>query len=224
MERHETKHTDRARGPEDIEAAMEAAIRAEQRRERLMIGAWVGATVVALVATVMLLESCGGSGSTGTRSASLADGADPLPVVVPAAVQGGSSGPEPGQGLVTVGEVGAHELLPAPPDVVASVSDTSVSAGQAVEVTVEATPDVVEVSLADGLGDAIPMVRDSNGLTWRAHYRVPLRPRGDRLGLSVTAKNQDGRWRRVWLFLELEAARARVETAADVSADSSGTR
>jgi hypothetical protein len=225
MERHETKRNDRARGPEDIEAAMEAAIRAEQRRDRIMIGAWVGGTVVALLATVMLLESCGGSGSTGTRAAShSSDDAGAQPVAVAASVEGAPVGLTPEQGLVQVGDGAAHDPLSVPPDVIAAVSDTDVTPGQPVEVTVEATPDVTEMALADGLGDAIPMVRDSSGLTWRANYRVPLRPRSERLGLSVTAKNQDQRWRRVWLFLEVGDGGARTGTEVETPVDSSGTR
>jgi hypothetical protein len=224
MERHEAKHTSEPGGTAAIEAAMESAIRAEQRRERLMIGAWVGLTVVALVGGVMFLESCGGSRTTPARTASHPDASTGAPVAVVASTDGVEGGVAAEQGLLQVGDGSAHEPLSAPPDVIASVSDTVVSAGQPVEVTVEATPDVTEMALADGLGDAIPMVRDSNGLTWRANFRVPLRPRSERLGLSVTAKNQDHRWRRVWLFLEVESARPAEPTAVETPVDSGTTR
>ena len=212
MERHEEKVTNRAGAPEPFDAEMEKSIRAEQRRERLMIGAWVGATVVALVATVMLLESCGHSGPSTARTASYGESAGGSPVAVAASTSGGAQGSEGGQGPLTVGDGSTHEPLSAPPDVVVSVSDTLVTAGQPVEVVVEATPDVTEMALSDGLGDAIQMVRDTSGLAWRVNYRVPLRPRSDRVGLSVTAKNQDHRWRRVWLFLEVGDGRPRAET------------
>lgn len=203
MERQEEKHTNRASAPDPIDEAMELAIRAEQRRERLMIGAWVGATVVALVATVTLLESCGSSGGSGTGTASYPETEASAPVAVAASTDGAVTASTPQEGVPFVQD-GSEGVSPsAPPDVVVSASDTAVTAGQAIEVTVEATPDVTEMALSDGFGDAIPMVRDSSGLTWRANYRVPLRPRSERLGLSVTAKNEHGRWRRVWHFLEV---------------------
>jgi hypothetical protein len=214
MERHEQKHTDRAQRPEAFDAEMERAIRAGERRERLMIGAWVSATVVALVATVTLLESCGGSRTSSTPSASTAGDVDPGTVAVAASVGGDLQGGTTGPGPLVVGDGSTHDPLSVPPDVIPSVSDTLVTAGQAVEVVVEATPDVTEMALSDGFGDAIPMVRDSTGLTWRVNYRVPLRPRSERLGLSVTARNQDHRWRRVWLFLEVGQGQPRVESQA----------
>ena len=100
-----------------------------------------------------------------------------------------------------------------PPDVVASVSDSFVTPGQPVEVSVEGTPDITEMALSDGRGDAIPMVRDASGLVWKVNYRVPLRPRTDRLGLSVTAKNDSQRWRRVWLFLQVDDGKQQAESA-----------
>jgi len=58
------------------------------------------------------------------------------------------------------------------------------------------------------------MVRDEVGNTWRVGYRVPLRPGTDRLGLSVTAKNESHRWRRVWLFLQVNDGRQEADAAA----------
>ncbi len=77
---------------------------------------------------------------------------------------------------------------------------------------VEGTPDVTEMALSDGHGDALPMVRDSTGNTWRVNYRVPLRPRASRIGLAVTAKNDAHRWRRVWLFLQVNDGKQQVES------------
>jgi len=90
-------------------------------------------------------------------------------------------------------------------------SDTFVTAGQPIEVMVEGTHDVTEMALSDGRGDALPMVRDSTSDTWRVNYRVPLRPKTDRLGLAVTAKNDSHMWRRVWVFLQVDDGKQKVE-------------
>jgi hypothetical protein len=52
---------------------------------------------------------------------------------------------------------------------------------------------------------------------WRAQDRVPLHPRHERFGVSVTARNDADRWRRVWVFLNVGApdSSATVETPAD---------
>src|SRR5262245_31905004 len=211
MERHEEKSANRANEPEVLDDAMELAIRAQRRRERLTIGAWVGATVVALIVIATVLDKSGSSKPT-ARTASYDQSAGQGPVAVTASSDGVVHELTPEQGLPPLA-VGAPEGgLSAPPDVVAAVSDTFVTAGQAVEVTVEATPDVTEMALADGFGDTIPMVRDSSGLVWRVNYRVPLRPRTDRLGLSVTAKNEEHRFRRVWLFLEIGDGQSREQS------------
>ena len=68
------------------------------------------------------------------------------------------------------------------------------------------------MALSDGRGDALPMVKDSTGNVWRVNYRVPLRPKTDRLGLAVTAKNEGNRWRRVWMFLRINDGTQQVET------------
>ena len=210
MERHEEKFTNRANEPEALDEAMEAAIRAQRRRERITIGAWVGATVVALIVIATVLDKSGSAPTA--RTASYDNGASQAPVAVTASSDGVVHELTPEQGL-PLQSIGTPEGgLSAPPDVVAAVSDSFVTAGQAVEVTVEATPDVTEMALADGIGDAIPMVRDSSGLVWRVNYRVPLRPRTDRLGLSVTAKNEEHRFRRVWLFLEIGDGKTREES------------
>src|SRR6185503_11982871 len=104
-----------------------------------------------------------------------------------------------------------------PPDLEAAVSDTFVTAGQPVEVVVQGTSDITEMALADGRGEPIPMVRDSSDDTWRVDYRVPLKPRQDRLGLSVTAKNEHGKWVRRWLFLTVDDGKQQVESAPDTT-------
>jgi hypothetical protein len=92
-----------------------------------------------------------------------------------------------------------------------------VTAGQPIEVKVQGTPDIVEMALADGRGDPIPMVRDSSDDTWRVDYRVPLKPKQNRLGLSVTAKNEQKKWARVWLFLTVDDGKQQVESTPDTT-------
>lgn len=192
-----------------------AAARAAARH-RAMIGAWVGITAVALVATVALLESCGQDGG-GTKAAS-------NPHQTTAAPQQNVIASSDGEQVAGGGTVlqqpfeSSEELKSVPPDAVVSASDTFVTAGQPIEVRVEATADVTEMALSDGLGDALPMVRDSSSNIWRVNYRVPLRPRADRLGLAVMAKNDSNRWRRVWLFLQIDNGKQQVETQTPVEA------
>ena len=207
MERQPTKHP--YRDLEALDEANEAAIRTQRAREKAMMGIWVGGTVLALLATVALLESCGGSKSS-TRQVSQAHSEPSTGQVVVAStlpIEAGAA--ETGSTALQSGSDGS--ALSVPPDVVPSVSDQFVTPGQPIEVTVEGTPDITEMALADGRGDAIPMVKDTSGLVWRVNYRVPLRPRTDRLGLAVTAKNDQHRWRRVWVFLTVDDGKQQVE-------------
>ena len=208
MERHPAKQSQH--DLDALEQATEAAIRQQRRRERALMGVWVGGTLVALVATVALLESCGNSRTSASRRVSYGQQDATAPQAVVA-----STGPiqaETSSGLDAVNTIGGEsDGLTVPPDVVASVSDSFVKPGQPIEVSVEGTPDITEMALSDGRGDAIPMVRDSSGLVWKVNYRVPLRPRTDRLGLAVTATNDTHRWRRVWVFLEVGDGTQHVE-------------
>ena len=210
MERHNPQHTPLPQ--EQHEQALEAAIRGQRTRERTVLGAWVGATLLALVSTVMLLESCGSHDRTSARQATYTETSAATSQAVVAAAQPLPAGP--GESLdESASAPVAGDPLSVPPDVVASVSEAFVTPGQAVEVTVEGTPDITEMALADGRGDAIPMVRDASGEMWRVNYRVPLRPRTDRLGLAVTAKNDSHRWRRVWVFLQVDDGRQQAGAA-----------
>ena len=182
---------------------------AAESRHRAMVSAWVAATIVALVATVTLLESCGSNNSS-IKPASSTQQSTVAPqqnvVASTDGLQGTVSSSLPPQ------IESSDELKSVPPDAVVAVSDTFVTAGQPIEVVVQGTPDVTEMALADGRGDALPMVRDSSSDVWRVNYRVPLRPKTDRLGLSVTAKNESNRWRRVWVFLQVDDGKQQVET------------
>ncbi len=210
MERHPETSQNPASEWNALAAATRIARERQTRRERALIGAWVGATTVALVATCMLLEGCGGGG---THHAATASHVNDSPSTATAVVA--SNVPvEPAGGIETSQPLGSESVSDpgtVPPDMVVAVSDTFVTAGQAVQVSVEGTPDITEMALADGRGDAIPMVRDSSSQVWRVGYRVPLRPGTDRLGLSVTAKNDAQRWRRIWLFLNVDDGKHRVE-------------
>jgi hypothetical protein len=174
-----------------------------------------------VAAAVLLLSGCGGDrGATKvaststpapvieTSSAGAAMPASAGPVVPGATValsQGSTSNPA-GEGL--------------PPEIAIGDLETRVTPGQVVEVTVYGTPDVTEMSLWDGRGDRVAMLHDEARDVWTAKYRVPIRSREDRIGLSVTARNESSRWRRVWVFLHLGDGAVHQESEAP--ADSSG--
>ena len=89
-----------------------------------------------------------------------------------------------------------------PPEVSASVQDSVVTPGAAVEITAEASIDATDLVLWDGIGKRQSFVYDLKGKLWRTYYRVPIKS-ANRLALSVTAKSQGGRWRRVWVFVNV---------------------
>lgn len=98
---------------------------------------------------------------------------------------------------------GSAESQSLPPEIAVSIADTLVEPGAAIEIVAEGTPDVTEMVLWDGLNDRQAFYHDASRNEWKVSYRVPLRPKQDRIGLSVTAKNEAGRWRRVWVFLQV---------------------
>ena len=110
---------------------------------------------------------------------------------------------------------GGAERLPAnadslPPDVVASASALVAERGQVVEITAQGSLDITEVILSDGLHKT-PLAYDLEAKAWRGVYRVPMRTKGDRVGLAVTATNGQGRWQRVWVFIEVGKPGGEVE-------------
>jgi len=158
-----------------------------------MKGNWTGITLVAIAAAALAI-GCGSekldqaSAGSATPAAAVAQSTEPSlqsPVVeAPQAESLGTNvAEEPG------------------PEVAASIGDTLVVPGGVVEITAEASEDVVEVVLQDDLGRKQPLGYDAEHKTWRTTYRVPMRVPTERLGLSVTARNDAHRWRRVWLFL-----------------------
>jgi hypothetical protein len=113
----------------------------------------------------------------------------------------------PQAGLVTTAPT-VTEPLPAaadslPPDVVATASALVAQPGQVVEITAQGSTDVTEVIFSDGLKKT-PLAYDMEAKSWRAVYRVPMRTKADRVGLAVTATNGQGRWQRVWVFIDVD--------------------
>lgn len=177
---------------------MEAEERSPRRWPRVL-GAFAALFVASVVAGV-LLSGCGrqGGSATGTETSAA--------VVTPETgeqvqVAAAAVAPAPAQGL-SAGDLAVREGLP--PDLSVSVPDTLVIPGEVVDFTVLGTTDVSEMALSDGRDEPLPFVRDEGADTWRVQYRVPLHPRGERFGVSVTAKTELGRWRRVWVFLHVE--------------------
>ncbi|NOT35420.1 MAG: hypothetical protein HOP12_14845 [Candidatus Eisenbacteria bacterium] len=161
---------------------------------------WFGALVIALTAG-LLLSSCGEQ----NRSTDQASSPSQTVVAIPAGHTPATSASAP----VVTSSV-ALESKPvvssgAAPDIAVSVTDTLVMLGQTVEFVVDATPDVSEIALSDGHGDTRALVRDANSNVWRVTYRVPLRSRLERYGVSLTARTDGHRWRRVWTFLHIDS-------------------
>ena len=212
MDRNQKNTQNRAIAHNALAAAQMAALEAESRRKRSMLFAWGSVTAMALVATIGLAEGCAHDHTRVSSEVSGSSSATQQAVV--ASTEGMTAGASsPLQ--VPVGSVDGDRSVP--PDLVAAVSDTFVTAGQPIEVKVQGTSDIVEMALADGRGDPIPMVRDSSDDTWRVDYRVPLRPKQSRLGLSVTAKNEQKKWARVWLFLTVDDGKQQVESTPDTT-------
>ena len=84
------------------------------------------------------------------------------------------------------------------PEIALEVESRQVRPGEAVEVSALGSPDVNEVTLQDGMGRSTSFAYALQAKAWRGFYRVLMK-----LALSVTAKNDARRWRRVWLLLEV---------------------
>ncbi len=108
----------------------------------------------------------------------------------------------PEAGMGSEGLAASTDSLP--PDVTALAPDSLVTPGSVVEITAQASTDAGTVILTDGLGHKYPFAYDTDAKAWRIHYRVPIKTSLDKLGLSVTATNGTNRWKRVWVFLNVE--------------------
>jgi len=169
----------------------------EPRRWLRVMGAFAALFVAAVAAGVLL-------GGCGRQNESAAGSEASVAVATPetrAQARAAAAAPAPAQGL-SAEDLAVREGLP--PDLSVSVPDTVVAPGEVVDFTVLGTSDVSEIALSDGRDEPLPFVRDGGADTWRVQYRVPLHPRSERVGVSVTAKNDLGRWRRVWVFLRVE--------------------
>ena len=158
-----------------------------------------GALALSMIGIAMVAMGCGGrqhaestSSVGGGQDAVAASAALPAP---PIAAIAGSSAAE---------QISTVTNDSVPPDVSASIADSLVTPGTVIEVLAKSSPDVEEVLLADGIGKPQRFAYDQTSDSWRASYRVPVKFPGERLGLAVTAKNNTQRWRRVWVFLEME--------------------
>src|SRR5262245_44623721 len=137
-----------------------------------------------LVAAVLVGFIVGGCGEQSSQVAS--SGPQVERPAEGAAVVAMNPGPAGGKSVEEGADVPSADSLP--PEVLASVTDTLVVPGAAVEITAQTSADAVDLLLSDGRGKPQPFVYDGAGKVWRSYYRVPLRS-DDRLGLSVTAKN-----------------------------------
>ena len=166
----------------------------------LLVGSAVIATVLLVAVAGAMMFGCGSheSGTSSSSSAS-APSAEPSAQASEAVTAAATIPAAPG-GAPASPKVVREGL---PPDLTVSVEDTLVTPGEAVEFLVEGTPDVTEVTLSDGRDEPLPLVRDEGKDTWRVMYRVPLHPRYERFGVSITAKNAANRWRRSWVFLHV---------------------
>jgi hypothetical protein len=162
-----------------------------------------GALFVAAVAAGVLLAGCGKQDGSGARVEASAQAVEQESGTHAQAASAVGT-PVPAQPGLSAEDLATREGLP--PDLEVTVADTLVAPGEPVEFTVEGTTDVSQVALSDGRDEPLPFVRDEGTNVWRVQYRVPLHPRQERLGVSVTAKNDLARWRRVWVFLHVEKA------------------
>ena len=176
---------------------------------RMAIG---GVLLAALVAIGAFVQSCGQqkSGSAGVEPRSGGVTAEPAAQATPPAAAAGAIQAPGGQASQET-----SESQGVPPDVAVAAVDTLVSPGAAIEIGFHATPDVTEMALSDGSGEPQAFYHDPASDTWKVSYRVPLRPKTERLALSVTAKNDEHRWRRVWLFLHVANPAEEEKAAAD---------
>ena len=167
-----------------------------------VFGAFAALFVASIVAG-LVLSGCGGSGDSGARTETSAQ-VEGQETVTHAQVASTVVAPAPAPAGLSAEDMASRESLP--PDLEVTVEDTLVAPGEVVDFLVEGTDDVSQIALSDGRDEPLPFVRDPGTNLWRVQYRVPLRPKHDRIGVSVTAKNELARWRRVWVFLHVEKA------------------
>jgi len=159
-----------------------------------------GRVILASAALAILAFGCGKHSEDQQASASQGDATQAVAVEHTGPASTGASGSsQHGEQAQSGSGVSADSL---PPEIAVSAPDTLITPGSVVEITASGSPDVVEMTLSDGLRKQ-PLTYDSSASVWRTFYRVPMRIRGDRVELSVTAKNGVNRWRRVWVFMDV---------------------
>lgn len=185
--------------------------------DRPRIGWPLAGAALAVLATAFVAAGCGHERH---RSAETYGEAGTDVVAVPAYDAGGSGETAQAAVLESGTEGAARDAMEAapgdgsmPPDIIVTASNTRVVPGEVIDVAVQATPDVVEVSLWDGIGDRQALVYDMDARAWRVSYRVPLKLPWERTGLAITAKNEANRWCRSWVFIEMEKSAPLADTA-----------
>jgi len=179
------------------------------------ISIWTGQTLVASIlvsaALALVALGCGEQKQKATAETSTSE----APIAA-----AHETAPTPGGQTVAASATGTPEIGQVeslPPDVAATAPDTLVAPGSVVVITALGSADVTSVTLADGLGEKTPFTFDSESNLWRASYRVPVKTREDRIGLSVTASTDASRFKRVWLFLKTRESAEKAATTAEDS-------
>ena len=113
----------------------------------------------------------------------------------------------------TQGTVDAAIAESLPPEIDATISEEPVAPGTVIEISAVGSSDVTEMVVQDSRGKTYPMTRIDDTAAWRAYYRLPIKVTGDRVALSVTARNGVNQWTRVWVFPKV----VREEASADSS-------
>ena len=105
-----------------------------------------------------------------------------------------------GTAITTDGALDAAVSESLPPEIDATVSEEPVLPGSVIEISAVGSSDVTEMIVTDARGKTYPMTRIEETGAWRVFYRIPMKVAGDRVALSVTAKNGVNQWQRVWVF------------------------
>jgi len=193
-----------------------------KRKEWIERGGDVLVMSFAVAAAMLLLSGCGQERRAEKPLAGSSTSAAPVEAVAAVATAGAPAA----NAALSQGSTSNGGETTLPPEIALAEMDTLVMPGQPVKITVYGTPDVAEMALSDGLNGRQPLVHDESSDTWNVDYRVPLRPKSDRIGLSVTAKNAANRWRRVWVFLHVDEGGEDCGGSEDTvaAADSSATK
>lgn len=182
----------------------------DARRRLLVRVGWGSELLAGSIALGLLISGCGADPNSGTQAESGAQA-----TIVPASQEGTTAALEPVSGQAS-GPVGVSEASTEPPDVVLSVEDTMFARGESIEIRAEATSDVIELILSDGIQTPRPFRYDAATGGWVVQYRIPLSPSSERVALSVTARNSAKQWCRKWVFLPIAQPESQPDS---VSAD-----